>query len=206
MTKISKKYQDRIRKRLQESADVKKKVAKECLGSIVKAAQRIIETFKAGGKVMICGNGGSAADSQHMAGEFVCVLNKAYDRPGLPAIALTTDTSILTAYANDFHFDGIFERQVQALGRPNDLLIGISTSGNSKNVISALKMAKLLKLKTLALTGKNGILPKMADVIISIPSSNTQYIQETLLSIEHILCEIVEEDLFSRPKIKKGKS
>lgn len=204
MTKISKKYRNRVQKRLWESADVKKKVAEECLESILEATQLIIDTFKAGSKVMICGNGGSAADSQHMAGEFICTLNKTFVRPGLPAIALTTDTSILTAYANDFHFDGIFERQVQALGQPNDLLIGISTSGNSKNVVAALKMAKLLKLKTLALTGRNGILLKMADVAISVPSSNTQYIQEALLSIEHILCEIVEENLFSHPKIKRG--
>src|SRR3989338_1702221 len=126
MTKVSRKYQDRVRKRLLESADVKKKVAQDCLESILAATQLIVDTFESGGKVMICGNGGSAADSQHMAGEFFWILNKTLDRPGLPAIALTTDTSILTAHANDLGFENIFKRQVHALGKPGDLLICIS--------------------------------------------------------------------------------
>lgn len=203
MAKISLRYREQVQKRLVESAELKKKMAEVCLGSILEAAELIIDTFEFGCKVMICGNGGSAADSQHMAGEFVCVLNKTFNRPPLAAIALTTNSSILTAYANDFHFGGVFERQVQALGQPNDLLIGISTSGNSKNVIKAFKMAKLLKLRTLALTGENGILSKIVDVSIHVPSSNTQYIQEALLSVEHILCEVVEEELFSYPKTKR---
>lgn len=201
MTKISRQYRDKIRKRLLDSADVKRKAAEACLDSILEAAQMIINTFEAGNKVMICGNGGSAADSQHMAGEFVCTLNKTFDRTGLPAIALTTDTSVITAIANDFNFDRIFERQIQSLGKPKDLLIGISTSGNSKNVLNALKMAKSLKLKTIALTGQDGISAETADIIILVPSSNTQYIQESHLTIEHILCELVEHYLFN----KKGK-
>ena len=201
MIKISEKYRDKVQKRLLESADVKKKVAEECLESILEAAQMIINVFETGNKVMISGNGRSAADSQHMAGEFVCVLNKTFNRPGLPAIALTTDTSVITAVANDFNFDRIFERQVQSLGKPNDLLIGISTSGNSKNVLNALKMAKSLKLETIALTGQNGISAETADIMILVPSSNTQYIQESHLTIEHILCELVEHHLFN----KKGK-
>lgn len=200
MTKISQKYREKVQSHLLESAKIKQKSAKYCINSILAAADLISNTFRNGNKVLICGNGGSAADSQHMAGEFVCVLNKVFNRPGLPAIALTTDTSIITAFANDFDFGGIFERQVQALGKPDDLLIGISTSGNSKNVVAALKMAKSLKLNTLTLTGERGILAKMADVAISVPSSNVQYIQETLLSIEHILCEIVEEYLFADNK------
>jgi phosphoheptose isomerase len=197
------KYREKIQKRLLESADVKKKVAEQCIESISEATRLIINTFKSGNKVMICGNGGSAADSQHMAGEFVCALNKSFDRPGLPAIALTTDTSILTAYTNDFNFDGIFKRQVQALGKPKDLLIGISTSGKSKNVIEAFKMARSKKISTLALTGKKGLLDKLSNITISVPDSNTQYIQESHLAIEHILCELVEEHFFNT-KVNKS--
>ena len=203
-TKISQNYSDKARSRLLESAKIKQKAAQDCLESILQAADLITNTFKEGNKVLICGNGGSAADAQHIAGEFVCALNKSFERPALPAIALTTDTSILTAFANDFHFDGIFERQIQALGKPNDLVIGISTSGNSKNIVNAIKMAKSQRLNTLTLTGESGVLANMADVAISVPSSNVQYIQETLLSIEHILCEIVEEELFSEKKVKDG--
>lgn len=202
MAKIDRDYREKIQTRLLASAQTKQKTAEVCLESILAATQLIIDTFKSGNKVMICGNGGSAADSQHMAGEFVCVLNKAFDRPGLPAIALTTDTSVLTAHANDIHFDGIFERQVQALGKPNDLLIGISASGNSKNVMAAVKIAKSTKIHTIALTGSGGKLRNIVDVAISVPSTNTQYIQETHIAIEHILCELVEDYLFAR---KRGK-
>lgn len=200
MTKISKKYRDRVQKRLLESAETKRRTAEKSIDSILAAVQLIADTFNSGNKLLICGNGGSAADSQHMAGEFVCVLNKAFDRPGLPAIALTTDTSILTAYANDIHFNGVFERQVQALGKSGDTLIGISTGGNSKNVVYAVKAAKKAKLKTIALIGSEGKLKKMADVTISIPSTNTQYIQETHVAVEHILCELVEGHLFSNKR------
>lgn len=206
MTEISKMYHYKVQKRLFESADVKKKVAEECLESILEATQLIVDTFQSGGKVMICGNGGSAADSQHMAGEFVCVLNKTFDRPGLPAIALTTDTSILTAHANDLGFEKIFKRQLQALGKPGDLLIGISTSGNSKNILVAINAAKSAKIRTISLTGKNGKLQKLADVAICVPSKITQYIQESHITIEHILCELVEHHLFDTKKGKKSKS
>lgn len=202
MTKISNKHRQFVQKRLIESAQVKKKVAEDCLESILEAAHLIIDTFESGGKVMICGNGGSAADSQHMAAEFVCILNKAFERPGLPAIALTTDTSILTAHANDLGFETIFKRQVQTLGKPGDLLIGISTSGNSPNILVAAKTAKSAKIRAIALTGKNGKLHKIADVAICVPSTMTQYIQESHIAIEHILCELVEHHFFG----KKGKS
>lgn len=198
MVKISQDYYEIAKKRLLESADVKQKTVKECTDSIIKASELIIDTFNSENKVLICGNGGSAADSQHMAGEFVCMLNTNLNRPGLPAVALTTDTSILTAYANDIGFEKVFERQVQALGKPNDLLIGISTSGNSKNVIAALMMAKSQNLHTLVLVGRGGVLPKMADITISIPSTNTQYIQETHIAVEHLICEIVEDCLFRK--------
>lgn len=203
MVKIDQIYRQKIQTHLLESAETKQKAAEVCMESILAAMQLIIDTFSSGNKVMICGNGGSAADSQHMAAEFVCVLNRAFDRPGLPAIALTTDTSVLTAHANDIHFDAIFERQVQALGKPSDLLIGISTSGNSKNVIAAVKRAKSTKIQTIALTGNNGKLRKIADVTISVPSANTQYIQETHIAIEHILCELVEDYLFAEKKDKQ---
>lgn len=202
MTKISMKYRDKARKRLLESADVKKKVAQECLESILTASQMIIDTFESGGKVMICGNGGSAADSQHMAGELVCMLNKAFERPGLPAIALSTDTSILTAHANDLGFKKIFKRQVDALGKAGDILIGITTSGSSPNILAAINSAKAVKIRTIMLTGNSKKTKKLADVVLSVPSNNTQYIQESHIAIEHIICEIVEEHLFGA---KKGK-
>lgn len=197
-------YRQRAQTRLLESAEVKKKVAQECLDSILEAAQIIVDSFQSGGKLLICGNGGSAADSQHMAGEFICILNKEFDRPGLPAIALTTDSSILTAHANDLGFEKIFKRQVEALGKPGDVLIAISTSGNSQNVISAVEAAKLANIKTIVLIGKDGKLKDMADIVIPVPSNNTQYIQESHLSIEHIICEIVEHHIFNAKASKEG--
>ena len=196
MTKISMKYRDKARKRLLESADVKKKVAQECLELILTASQIIVDTFESGGKVMICGNGGSAADSQHMAGELVCMLNKAFERPGLPAIALSTDTSILTAHANDLGFEKIFKRQVDALGKTGDTLIGITTSGSSPNILAAINSARVAKIRTIMLTGNSKKTKKLADVVLSVPSNNTQYIQESHIAIEHIMCEIVEDHLF----------
>lgn len=204
MTKISMRYRDKARKRLLESADVKKKVAEECLESILEATKLIIDTFKSGGKVLLCGNGGSAADCQHMATELVNALNKDFFRPTLPAFALTTDTSVMTSFANDYGFEGVFERQVQGLGKRNDLLIGISTSGNSRNVIKAVIAANAQKMHTLALTGDSGKLQEIANVTISVPSNNTQYIQESHIAIEHILCEIVEDYLFGAKKVRYG--
>lgn len=196
MTKTILDYKEDVKKRLFESAAIKQKTATSCMDSILDAAQLLIDTFKLGNKVLICGNGGSAADSQHMAGELVCMLNKTIKRPPLPAIALTTDTSILTAFSNDVSFDDVFERQVEALGKPKDILIAISTSGNSKNVLVAVKKAKRIKMHTIALTGDKGILQKIADIAICVPSKNTQYIQEIHLAIEHILCEIVEDYIY----------
>lgn len=198
MTKISRNYRDKINNYILESTNIKRQVSELCLGSIFKAAQLIVDTFESGGKVMICGNGGSAADSQHMAGELVCLLNKSFERPALSAIALTTDTSIITAQANDWGFEKIFERQVFALGRPGDLLICISTSGNSQNILVAAKTATSAKIKTIALTGKEGKLQNIVDVAICVPSTMTQYIQESHIVIEHILCLLVEDHLFGK--------
>ena len=182
---------------LRASADIKRRTAETCEDAIIAAAELIVQTFRADAKVLLCGNGGSAADCQHMATEFVSRLTKDFDRPGLPAISLTTDTSFLTAFANDCGFDGVFERQVQALGRPGDLLIGMSTSGNSPNVIRAVKHARMAGLRSVVLTGAGGLLATLADVAISVPSTDTQHVQEAHLAIEHLICWLVERDLFS---------
>lgn len=193
---------DYLRRRAQvhllESAEIKRKVAENCLDSILAAAQLLAETFHSGGKVLLCGNGGSAADCQHIAAEFVNRLTKDFERPGLPAIALTTDTSFLTAFANDYAFEGVFERQVQTLGKPGDVLIGISTSGNSANVARAVSAADELGIKTIGLMGETGVLESQVDCAIAVPSCNTQYIQEMLLSIEHILCDLTEQILYTQ--------
>ncbi|HZP89536.1 MAG TPA: SIS domain-containing protein, partial [Actinomycetota bacterium] len=152
-----------------------------------------------GGKVMICGNGGSAADSQGLAAEFVSTLTVDNRRPAIPAIALTTDTSILTAIANDFGFEGVFARQVEALGRPGDVLIGISTSGNSPDVLRAFEQAAAQQIRTIALTGaEGGALAPLASVAIRVPSSQTSHIQEAHLALEHALAFLVEQTLYPR--------
>ena len=190
-------FYDRTKTHLLDSAETKRLVAEHCLEPIVLAAQTIADTFRAGGKLLLCGNGGSAADCQHIAAELVSLLTQDFKRPGLSAIALTTDSSMLTAYANDFGFEGVFARQVEALGKPGDILIGISTSGNSKNIIKATEAAKEISVKTIAMTGKTGgLLGSMADIVIPVPSTSTQQIQEAHISIGHILCDLIECILF----------
>jgi len=156
----------------------------------------IADAFRARKKLLLCGNGGSAADCQHIAAEFVGTLSQDFRRPGLGAIALTTDSSYLTAYSNDYGFEGVFARQVETLGTRGDILIGISTSGNSRNVIRAIEAAKALSMKTVALCGARGQLIGMTDLAIAVPSSATQYIQESHIVIGHILCDLVERTLF----------
>lgn len=192
--------QQTVKDHLLASAELKCRVANECSASVVAGAQLMAGALRQGGKVMLCGNGGSAADCQHIAGELVNWLNKDFPRPGLPAIALTADSSVLTAIANDSSFEQIFERQVQALGRPGDVLLGISTSGNSGNVVRAVKAAKAQQIGTLVLTGAGGHLGELADVAIQVPDHNTQRIQEAHLAIEHMLCELVEVYLFSEKR------
>ncbi|PSB39917.1 phosphoheptose isomerase [filamentous cyanobacterium Phorm 46] len=187
-----------VRRHLVESAEIKRQIAQQCLDSILESANLMADALRSGGKVLLCGNGGSAADCQHMAGEFVNWLNKDFQRPGLAAIALTADSSIMTAIANDSGFDSIFERQVQALGKSGDVLLGISTSGNSPNVIRAVKAAREQGMQAIALTGADGKLSAIADVTVAVPSTNTQYIQEAHLAVEHILCELVESYLFDK--------
>ena len=157
----------------------------------------ITTCFRGGNKLLICGNGGSAADAQHMAAEFLNRLSSDFDRPGLPAIALTTDTSFLTSYANDYGYDGVFARQVEAIGQRDDLLIGISTSGNSKNVSKAVLVARECGVKTIGLLGEGGELTTLVDHPVVVPSRDTQFIQETLLTVEHVICLLVERALFA---------
>ena len=183
------------RAHLLESATIKQRLAETDLAPVFAAAEAISGAFQRGNKLLLCGNGGSAADCQHVAAEFVGKLKRESRRAGLPAIALTTDTSFLTAHANDINFESVFERQVQALGRTGDVLIGISTSGNSQNIIRAITLAKELGLTTIGLTGAEGSIKTLADISITVPSTETAYIQEAHLTLEHIVCELVENAL-----------
>lgn len=201
---LTNEIQDRARRHILECAETANRTADQCLDSVLEAAQLIIDTFESGGKLLLCGNGGSAADCQHMATEFVSRLSKEIERPGLPAVALTTDTSFLTAYPNDFDFAGIFERQVQALGKPGDVLIAISTSGNSSNVMQAVDAARRLKMKSIGLTGDTGMLGEAVDIGIRIPSGDTQHIQEAHLAVEHVLCELVERSIYESSQIRSA--
>lgn len=185
-----------IRSHLLSSAEVKQKTIDQCSQALLNAARVVSESFRQGGKLLLCGNGGSAADCQHTAAEFVNRLSKDFERPGLPAISLTTDTSFMTAIANDYGFDALFARQVETLGKAGDVLLGISTSGRSPNVVQALQAAKKQGMHTILLTGNSPNLEQVADIVIGVPSDHTQYIQETHLAIEHLLCSLVETELF----------
>jgi D-sedoheptulose 7-phosphate isomerase len=166
--------------------------------AIEAAGRQIADCLQRGNKLLLCGNGGSAADCQHMAAEFTSRLTLDFVRPGLPAVALTCDSSFLTAYANDFDFAGVFARGVEALGKPGDVLIGISTSGNSGNVVQAVKQAQSVGMRTIVLVGgSRGKLADLADVTIAIPSRATQHIQEAHLAVEHLICHFVERKLYS---------
>ena len=183
-----------IKSSLRETAELRTVVARDCSAAIFEAAGLITMCLRAGGKILFFGNGGSAADAQHLAAEFVGRFVR--ERAGLSAIALTTDSSILTAVGNDYGFDQIFARQVQALGRPGDVAIAISTSGNSPNIIEGVKAARKGYLKTIGLSGKDGgLLAAEADVVITIASTSTARIQECHITIGHLLCELTEEAL-----------
>lgn len=192
-----KSMQGRISDILQDAISTKQRLAAHT-EKIDQAAQMLIDAFAMRRKVLVCGNGGSAADAQHMAGELVGRFQR--DRTGLPCIALTTDTSILTACANDFGYEDVFARQVEAMGVADDVLIGISTSGNSANVIKAFQAATDIGMKQVALTGNDGGLIAKADGVLSIvvPSCSTQRIQESHITIIHVLCELVEDALFGK--------
>jgi D-sedoheptulose 7-phosphate isomerase len=185
-----------LRTHLRESIATKQRVLETCERPILAAAAAIASSLRRGGKLLLCGNGGSAADCQHIAGELVSVLTQDFPRPALAAIALTTDSSILTANANDFGYGGVFERQVQALGRQGDVLLGISTSGNSENVLRAMACCRALGMRGIALTGATGgKLAAAADLAICVPDTNVQHIQEAHTTIGHILCAIVERSV-----------
>jgi D-sedoheptulose 7-phosphate isomerase len=183
---------DHITSHLLAGADLRRATATQCTAAITLAAQKITESLRAGGKLLLCGNGGSAADCQHLAAEFTSRLTAGFVRPALAALALTTDTSFLTGFVNDFKFEDVFARQVQALGKRGDVLLGISTSGASPNVLRAFEAAHALGVATVALTGGAGPLRELAQVCVSVPSTATAHIQELHISIGHIICHIVE--------------
>lgn len=179
-----------------KSLEVKKQLVADTatLSAISTLADKVCDAYANGNKVILAGNGGSAADSQHIAAEFVSRFF--FDRPGLPAIALSTDTSMLTAIGNDYGYEKLFSRQLQAQSKPGDVFIGISTSGNSKNIVAATELAKSLEVFSVALCGSDGILAGMADLAIQVPSSSTPHIQECHICIGHVVCAIVEKRMF----------
>ncbi len=190
-------YEKFISESLRESSNVKLLIENQCKNDIRKAIETLVDAFKNKGKLLLCGNGGSAADSQHIAAEFMIRLSHDLNRPAIPAIALTTDTSNITAGGNDIGFENVFARNVQGLGSEGDVLIAISTSGNSVNVIKAVEEARKIGMKVIGFLGGNGgRLAKLVDVPVIVPSSNTQRIQEGHITIAHIICESVERTLY----------
>ncbi len=182
---------------LQESSEVKLKIIDECSEAITDAVNVMVDAFKHGKKLLLCGNGGSAADSQHLAAEFMIRLSHDLNRPAIPAIALTTDSSNLTAGGNDIGYENVFARNVEGLGNEGDILIAISTSGNSGNVVLAVEKAKEKGMKVIGfLGGSGGKLKPMVDIPIVIPSPNTQRIQEGHITVGHIIFELVENILY----------
>ena len=179
---------------LRESIQVKQQSIKTCTDALIQGADLIASCLTSGHKLLIFGNGGSAADAQHIAAEFVNRFQ--IERPPLAAVALTTDTSILTSIGNDYHFEEIFTKQVQALGKKDDIAWGISTSGNSPNVLRGMEVAKEIGLFTLGMTGAGGKLADAADLVLRVESDVTARVQETHITMGHILCQLVEHKLF----------
>jgi len=173
--------------------------------SVYLAACMIADSMRNGGKLLLCGNGGSAADCQHLATEFVCRLSAKRKRKGFPALALTTDTSFLTAFCNDYGFEDIFARQVQALGRPGDVVLGISTGGASENVTRAIRLGRETGLGTIALTRRGGALGRLADVSVEVDSEETAVIQNVHIAVEHVICGLVEEMMLDERPCLDGK-
>ncbi len=189
-----------IEEQFNESARIKQDFGRDNAEKIYATAQLMIDSLKAGGKLMICGNGGSAADAQHFAAEMIGRLR--YDRDPIGAIALTTDSSNLTAIGNDYSYDDVFWRQVQAIGSENDVLIGISTSGNSMNVIKAVQTAQRKKIKTIALLGRDG--GKLVDIVdgaLVVPAQTSMRIQEVHITVIHTWCELIEDALFPNERV-----
>ena len=183
-----------IRDLLLTSADVKQQTAALLSDAAQAAARTIATSLQEGGKLMLCGNGGSAGDSQHLAAEFVATLDHRNPRDGLAAIALTTDTSLITAFSNDFGFEGIFDRQVQTLGKTGDVLIAISTSGNSENVVRAAAVAREKQITVIGMTGENpGKLGAVSDILLNVPSAKVMHIQEAHIALGHAITAEVEK-------------
>ena len=190
-----KSMQNKIKEKLNESIEVKKSVIKSLLPQIEQAAKLMIETYKKGNKILIFGNGGSAADAQHIAAELMGRYKK--DRSALPAVALSTDTSVITSLSNDYGFETIFARQIEGLAKSGDITLGISTSGNSKNVLEGIEKAKELGCKTIGLLGNSGgRISEVVDIAITVSSKATPRVQESHITISHILCGLIEEELF----------
>jgi len=188
-----------INETIQQSINVKLKILadRSFVALVARVANAAVKVYRSGHKIMLAGNGGSAADAQHLAGELVNRFR--FDRPALPAIALTTDTSVLTCIANDLSFKNIFARQVQALGVKGDMFIGISTSGSSPNVLKALEQCRSMKIVSVGLTGRNSAkMEKLCDYCLAVPSEDTPRVQEAHITIGHILCELIESSLFKR--------
>jgi len=187
---------DIIKQIIQESIEAKQKFLAEEMNveAISNVVEEMVRCFRAGGKILVCGNGGSAADAQHISGELVDRFM--IERKGLPVIALTTDSSVITAWGNDKDFNDIFARQVEALGKTGDILIGITTSGNSQNIIYAIEKAKSIDVKVISLTGKDGgKIKEMSDLNINVGSDSTPRIQEVHEVVYHIICELVEKEM-----------
>lgn len=188
-----------IEESLRESGHTKILTISHCLTDIVKVVNVLVEAIRKNRKIMLCGNGGSAADSQHIAAEFTIRLSHDVKRPAIPAVALSTDSSILTAAGNDIGFENVFARMVEGLGVEGDVLVCISTSGNSENLIRAINLAKQKSIVTVGLLGETGgKMKSLCDYSVCVPSQNVQRIQETHITIAHILCELVERDLYSK--------
>lgn len=185
-----------VRGQIEESLDVRKAMLADegLMKRIAEAAEKCIEAYRAGGKTMFAGNGGSAADAQHLAGEMVSRFY--FDRPGLPSIALSTDTSILTAIGNDYGYSQLFARQLQAQGKPGDVFIGISTSGNSENLVRCIDICREKGIFSIAMTGEKPCKMDGYDLVLKVPSSSTPRIQECQTMIGHIICCLVEEAIF----------
>lgn len=189
--------QDLIRKSIESTRDTMNLVLQDTalLQNVERAGLLCVEALKAGKKVMLAGNGGSAADSQHIAAELVSRLN--YDRPGLAAVALTTDTSALTAIGNDYGYEQVFSRQLEAIGQKGDVLIAISTSGNSPNILRVIEAAKQRGVHTIGMTGKSGgKMMGQCDIMLAMPSGHTPHVQECHITLGHIICQIVEDTIF----------
>jgi len=187
-----------IESQILASIEVKQKILadKALIAKIAEVAEVCVQAYKRGNRILLAGNGGSAADAQHIAAEFVSRFM--FDRPGLPAIALTTDTSMLTAIGNDYGYEKVFQRQLEANGKPGDVFIGITTSGNSPNVLRAIERCRELEITSIGLAGAGGKINGMCDYLLAVRSSETPRIQESHIMIGHIICGVVEKTIFCR--------